>query len=174
MPGSLVGTQPWDELKISFYLLQSTIKFCSQTFPAEKQKTANCSAQLLHCWYGQCAQDGSACAHRWKHHKVHTGPLLKPVKVPLNDILSLGHVSCTNQLCVICKPAEHALSLTVSLMKISQVPIQILEGNHLSQISIWRSSYWPLPSACSSPANSLTTQQATHQICISPSCGGPS
>ncbi|KAK4828346.1 hypothetical protein QYF61_026007 [Mycteria americana] len=39
-------------------------------------------------------------------HEVHMGPLLKPVKVPLDGIPSLKHINCTTQLGVICKLAE--------------------------------------------------------------------
>ena len=46
-------------------------------------------------------------------HDVRTGPLLKPVKVPMDDIPSLQHVSCTTQIGVIGKHAEGALNPTV-------------------------------------------------------------
>ncbi|PKU40563.1 testosterone 17-beta-dehydrogenase 3-like [Limosa lapponica baueri] len=46
-------------------------------------------------------------------HEVHTGPLLKPVQIPLDGILSLRHVNCTTQIGVICKLAEGALDPTV-------------------------------------------------------------
>ncbi|KAK4827796.1 hypothetical protein QYF61_021788 [Mycteria americana] len=46
-------------------------------------------------------------------HEVHTGPPLKPVKVPLDGIPSLQHVDHTTQLGVIRRLAEGALNLTV-------------------------------------------------------------
>ncbi|KAK4822574.1 hypothetical protein QYF61_017160 [Mycteria americana] len=46
-------------------------------------------------------------------HKVHMGPLLKLVQVPLNGIPSLRHVNHTTQLGVLCKFAEGALDPTV-------------------------------------------------------------
>ena len=41
------------------------------------------------------------------------GPLLKPVKGPLDGIPSLKSTNCTSQLGVICKLAEGALNPTV-------------------------------------------------------------
>ncbi|KAK4818851.1 LOW QUALITY PROTEIN: hypothetical protein QYF61_020070 [Mycteria americana] len=49
-------------------------------------------------------------------HKVHTGPLLQLVQVPLDDISSFWSVNCTTQLGVICKLAEGALDLTVNVI----------------------------------------------------------
>jgi len=47
-------------------------------------------------------------------HEVHTGPLLKPVQVPLDGIPSLQHIDHTTQLGVIGKQlAECALSAAV-------------------------------------------------------------
>ncbi|KAK4824261.1 hypothetical protein QYF61_012527 [Mycteria americana] len=46
-------------------------------------------------------------------HEVCMGPLLKPVKVPLDGTPSLQHVDCTTQLGVISKLAEGALNPTV-------------------------------------------------------------
>ncbi|KAK4816042.1 hypothetical protein QYF61_011050 [Mycteria americana] len=46
-------------------------------------------------------------------HKVHMGPLLELVQVPLDGNPSLRHVNCTTQLGVICKLAEGALDPTV-------------------------------------------------------------
>jgi len=46
-------------------------------------------------------------------HEVHTGPPLKPIQVPLNDILSLQHVNHTTQLGVIGKLAAGSLYPTV-------------------------------------------------------------
>ncbi|KAK4829273.1 hypothetical protein QYF61_002665 [Mycteria americana] len=46
-------------------------------------------------------------------HEVGMGPLLKPVKVPLDGIPSLKCINCTTHLGVICKPAESALNPTV-------------------------------------------------------------
>lgn len=43
-------------------------------------------------------------------HEVHIVSVLKPIKVPLNSILSLQHISCTAHLSVICKLAENALN----------------------------------------------------------------
>ncbi|PKU42524.1 rna-directed dna polymerase from mobile element jockey-like [Limosa lapponica baueri] len=43
---------------------------------------------------------------------------LSPVQIPLDGILSLRHVNHTTQLDVICKLAESAITLSVSLMKI--------------------------------------------------------
>ncbi|PKU43223.1 hypothetical protein llap_6461 [Limosa lapponica baueri] len=48
-------------------------------------------------------------------HKVHMGPLLKSVQVPLDGIPSLRHVNCTTQLGVVCKLAEGAPSPTVDV-----------------------------------------------------------
>ncbi|KAK4831706.1 hypothetical protein QYF61_018758 [Mycteria americana] len=45
-------------------------------------------------------------------HEVHMGPLLKPVKVPLDGIPSLKCINCTTQIGVICKFAGSALDLT--------------------------------------------------------------
>jgi len=49
-------------------------------------------------------------------HEVHMDPLLQLVQVPLDAILSWC-VNCTTQLGVICKLAEGALDLAMSLMK---------------------------------------------------------
>jgi len=46
-------------------------------------------------------------------HEVHTGPPLKPVKLPLDGIPSLQSVDHTTQLGVISKIAEHALNPTI-------------------------------------------------------------
>ncbi|KAK4816734.1 hypothetical protein QYF61_022286 [Mycteria americana] len=46
-------------------------------------------------------------------HEVHMGPLLNPVKIPLNGIPSPRHVNHTTQLGVICKLAEGTLDPTV-------------------------------------------------------------
>jgi len=46
-------------------------------------------------------------------HKVHRGPLLELVYVPLNGILSFWCVSYTTQLYVVCRLDEGALDLTV-------------------------------------------------------------
>ena len=48
-------------------------------------------------------------------HEVHLGPLLKPVKVPLDSISSLWCVNGTPQFGVISKLAEGALDPTVSV-----------------------------------------------------------
>ncbi|KAK4820014.1 hypothetical protein QYF61_017393 [Mycteria americana] len=48
-------------------------------------------------------------------HEVHTSPLLQLVQVPQDDILSFWCVNCTTQLGVICRIAEGALDLTVSI-----------------------------------------------------------
>ena len=45
--------------------------------------------------------------------EVPMGPLLKPVKGPLDGIPSLKSTNCTSQLGVICKLAEGALNPTV-------------------------------------------------------------
>jgi len=50
-------------------------------------------------------------------HEVHTGPFLEFVQVPLDGIPSFWLVNCTTQLGVICKLAEGALDLAMSLMK---------------------------------------------------------
>lgn len=51
-------------------------------------------------------------------HEVHIVSVLKPVKFPLDGILSLQNISCTTHLSVICKLAENALNpLFLSLMK---------------------------------------------------------
>ena len=50
-------------------------------------------------------------------HKVHTGPLLKLVQVPLDIFPSLRCVNCTTQLGVFFKLAEGALDVAKSLMK---------------------------------------------------------
>ncbi|KAK4824941.1 hypothetical protein QYF61_021561 [Mycteria americana] len=49
-------------------------------------------------------------------HAVCTGPLLKPVKVPLDGIPSLQRIDCTTQLGVIHKLAEAALGPTVYII----------------------------------------------------------
>ena len=46
-------------------------------------------------------------------HAVHAGPLLKPVKVPLDGIPSLQRINHTTELGVICKLADGVLSPTV-------------------------------------------------------------
>ncbi|KAK4832391.1 hypothetical protein QYF61_022246 [Mycteria americana] len=53
--------------------------------------------------------------HKMSHplHEVHMGSLLKPVKVPLDGIPSLKHISYTTELGAICKFAEGALNPTV-------------------------------------------------------------
>jgi len=50
-------------------------------------------------------------------HKVHTGPLLKLVQVPLDGIPFFWCVYCTNELGVICRLADGALDLTKLLVK---------------------------------------------------------
>ncbi|KAK4822675.1 hypothetical protein QYF61_019042 [Mycteria americana] len=50
-------------------------------------------------------------------HELHTGPPLKPVKVPLDGIPSVQHVDRTTQVGVIGKPAEGALNPTVHIAK---------------------------------------------------------
>jgi len=45
--------------------------------------------------------------------KVHISPLLQPVQVTLDGILSLRHVNCTSQLGVTCKLAEGTLNPTM-------------------------------------------------------------
>ena len=45
--------------------------------------------------------------------EVHPGPPFQLVQVPLDDVLSFWHVSCTTHLGVICKLAEGALDLAV-------------------------------------------------------------
>jgi len=47
-------------------------------------------------------------------HEIHLGPLLKPVTVPLDVILSLWCVNCTPQLDVICKLTEGTFDPTVN------------------------------------------------------------
>lgn len=52
-------------------------------------------------------------------YEVRTGPPLKPVKVPLNDIPALQCVVRTTQLGVIGKLVKiHSISLSMSLTKI--------------------------------------------------------
>ena len=51
-----------------------------------------------------------------KSHKVHLGPLLEPVYIPLNSISSLWCVDNTSQLCVISKLGEVALEHTVNVI----------------------------------------------------------
>ena len=49
-------------------------------------------------------------------HEVHLGPLLKPVSISLDDILSLRCVNCTTQFDVIHKFAEGSLNPTVNII----------------------------------------------------------
>ena len=49
-------------------------------------------------------------------HEVYLGPLLMPVQVPLDDILSLWCADLTPQLGVISKPDEGALDPTVNVI----------------------------------------------------------
>jgi len=49
-------------------------------------------------------------------HEVRTGPALKPVQVPLDDIPSLQRVDRTTQLGVICRFAEGALNPSSDLL----------------------------------------------------------
>lgn len=51
-----------------------------------------------------------------KLHEVHTGPHLKPLKDPQDDVLSLQCVDHTTQLGVMGTPAEGALSPTVHVI----------------------------------------------------------
>jgi len=51
-------------------------------------------------------------------HEVHTGPVLRLVRVPLDGIASLRHVDRTAQLSVICGFAEGALDPTVYIIDI--------------------------------------------------------
>ncbi|RMC06606.1 hypothetical protein DUI87_16043 [Hirundo rustica rustica] len=53
-----------------------------------------------------------------KSHEIPMGPLLKPVQIPLDGILSFRYVNSTTQLCVIDKVAEGALN-PLSFMKIN-------------------------------------------------------
>ena len=48
-----------------------------------------------------------------EHHLVHVGPLLEPVKLPLDGISPFYCASCTTQLDVICKLAENVLDLLI-------------------------------------------------------------
>ncbi|XP_064913828.1 translin-associated protein X isoform X3 [Columba livia] len=60
------------------------------------------------------AQDLALCFV--EPHEVHTGPLLKLVQVPLDDILSLRYVNCITQLGVIHKLAEGALNPNICVI----------------------------------------------------------
>jgi len=51
-----------------------------------------------------------------KPHEVHTGPLLKLVRVPLDGISSFWCDNCTTQLAVNCRVAEGALDLAVKVI----------------------------------------------------------
>lgn len=55
---------------------------------------------------------------RVEFNDVHTGPLLKPVKVPRDDIPSPKCINCTSGLSVTRKLAKGALNSTVSLTKV--------------------------------------------------------
>ncbi|KAK4821221.1 hypothetical protein QYF61_015789 [Mycteria americana] len=81
-----------------------------------------------------------------EHHEVHMGPLLQPVKGPLDGIPSLQCIDCTTQLGVIHKLAEGALNPTRYIIdeytKLVLVPIQTLEGHHSLLVSIWTLSHW--------------------------------
>lgn len=46
-------------------------------------------------------------------HEVHSGPLLKPLKVPVDGILSLRQMNDTTRLFVIHKLAEFTISLSM-------------------------------------------------------------
>ena len=46
-------------------------------------------------------------------HEVHTGPVLKPVKVPLDGIPFLQLINCIAQLGVMCTFAKAAFNLIV-------------------------------------------------------------
>ncbi|PKU47351.1 hypothetical protein llap_2318 [Limosa lapponica baueri] len=52
-------------------------------------------------------------------HEVHMGPLLKPVQVPLDGILSLQHGDCATDLGIVGKLAEGALNPTVHVANIN-------------------------------------------------------
>ena len=48
--------------------------------------------------------------------EVHAGPLLELVRVPLDVIMSLRHVSCTTWLGIVCRLAESVLDRTVLIL----------------------------------------------------------
>lgn len=50
-------------------------------------------------------------------NEVHTGPLLKPVKVPRDGIPSTKCINCTTELGVPCQLAKGVLKSTMSLIK---------------------------------------------------------
>ena len=57
------------------------------------------------------------------------------------------------------------------------VPVRTSEVHHLSPVSFWTSSHWPLPSGCDHQTIFLVAKQSTHQTHISPNeregcCGG--
>lgn len=49
-------------------------------------------------------------------HEIGTGPILKPVQIPQDDIPSLQSVNCSTGLGVICKLAEGTLDLMSMLL----------------------------------------------------------
>lgn len=50
-------------------------------------------------------------------NEVHTGPLLKPIKVPRDGIPSTKFISCTTELGVPCQLAKGVLNSTMPLTK---------------------------------------------------------
>ncbi|KAK4826170.1 hypothetical protein QYF61_006032 [Mycteria americana] len=65
-------------------------------------------------------------------HDVHMGPVLKPVKVPLDGIPSLKRIKCTTQLGVICRLSEGS---SYYLQMISMLPNAFIVG--------WRLNHFP-------------------------------
>lgn len=89
-------------------------------------------------------------------NEVHTGPLLKPIKVPRDGIPSTKCINCTAELGVPCQLAKGVLNSTTSLIKtLNRVsPNKVPEEHYLMQIHldierltatlwVWPSSQFP-------------------------------
>ncbi|KAK4832374.1 hypothetical protein QYF61_022229 [Mycteria americana] len=94
-------------------------------------------------------------------HEVHTGPPLKPVKVPLNGIPSRQCVNCTTELGVIRMLAEGALNPTVHVANkdVKQHRHQAVDCNCLSV------TIQPIPYPLVHPSNPCLSNLETRMSC---------
>jgi len=119
LPGlAALGMQP--RVRLAFCAASAHGELLS-SFPSPSPSRQGCSASLHPpaCTDRRRCRDPSAglALPLVEPHEVHTGPALQLVQVPLDGTPSFWCV-CTTQLGVICKLAEGALNLVMSLMKI--------------------------------------------------------
>lgn len=101
-------------------------------------------------------------------NEVHTGPLLKPIKVPRDGIPSTKCINCTAGLSVTRKLAKGALNSTMSLIKVLNrtSPNKVPTGTPLDTDPF---GHWEVDcnSGYGHPASSLSIEWPSHQILIS-------